>query len=216
MRALQKEAGWVVRLKRFNCLCCGGSCFGNADQVVSGRKRFCSKSCRSRYVATARHVRDRKSPAEQLACDIRRFWSKCDSSGGDDSCWNWIGGKFSTGRGQFWSKVGSGLAHRYAWEITYGDIPDGLCVCHHCDNMICVNPRHLFIGTHQDNLADRDAKGRQARGDRVNTAKLTDKSVIRIRKLAKIGKSYTTLSNQYGVSPETVRAAVLKLTWKHL
>jgi len=84
------------------------------------------------------------------------FWKQVDKSGGDDACWIWNGYKLTSGYGQYYH-VG---AHRVAWIETHGDIPDNLLVCHHCDNPSCVNPKHLFLGTHRDNTQDMIAKGR--------------------------------------------------------
>ena len=102
-----------------------------------------------------------------------RFWSRVDKNGSLPPhmphlgpCWVWVGGTFSSGYGSFWLSGRSSHAHRVAWELTYGKIPDGLFVLHCCDRPLCVRPEHLFIGTHADNVRDRDEKGRQARGDR--------------------------------------------------
>ncbi|MEI6046333.1 MAG: HNH endonuclease signature motif containing protein, partial [Chloroflexota bacterium] len=88
------------------------------------------------------------------------FWSKV-ARGEADKCWPWLGVKHSNGYGSF-SFAGYGYkAHRVAYELSTGqDIPENLFACHHCDNRLCCNPSHLFIGTHTDNMRDAIAKGR--------------------------------------------------------
>lgn len=97
---------------------------------------------------------------------VERFWSKVER-GSADGCWRWSAkstGHF--GHGSFSVRSAPVPAHRFAWQITRGAIPKGLCVLHRCDVPACVNPSHLFLGTKRDNNLDRDAKGRQASGDR--------------------------------------------------
>lgn len=90
---------------------------------------------------------------------VERFKSKIglDAKTG---CWLWLGSRHPTGYGQFSIKFKKMLAHRYAWSLENGPVPEGLYVCHKCDNPPCCNPAHLFIGTQKDNLADMKAKGR--------------------------------------------------------
>lgn len=87
----------------------------------------------------------------------RKFWSMTKQSG---ECLEWRGARVGDGYGQLRWDGKRVLAHRLAWQNKNGQIPDGLNVLHRCDNPPCVNPAHLFLGTHQENMRDRDAKGR--------------------------------------------------------
>ena len=107
-------------------------------------------------------------------------------------------------------------ANRLAWELTHGQIPDGLLVCHKCDTPLCVRPDHLFLGTTQENMADRDRKGRQARGERMNTAKLKPNDVHEIRRLAGRGMAIRQIAGMFPVQETTISAIVRRKIWRHL
>jgi hypothetical protein len=92
--------------------------------------------------------------------DLERFWLRVNKNG--DDCWTWTGFKNELGYGLFSLDHKHVKAHRVSWMVANGKIPDGLCVLHSCDNPICVNPSHLFLGTMKDNTQDMLAKGRQS------------------------------------------------------
>lgn len=134
-----------------------------------------------------------------------RLWARVDRT--DSGCWLWTGGR-STARNGFQygvMKVGGKpvRAHRVAWEVANGPIPAGAFVCHHCDTPLCVNPAHLFLGTHDDNMEDmaRKGRGRSAMGMRHWKAKLTDDDVAEIRRrfTGRRGEQ-TQLAHAFGIS----------------
>ncbi len=95
------------------------------------------------------------------------FWNRVDIRG-DEECWEWKGKPHHNGYGQFSMRGVKKDAHKYAWELTHGEIPTGLFVCHDCpggDNKMCCNPHHLFLGTHKENMQDAKRKGRIKKGD---------------------------------------------------
>jgi hypothetical protein len=159
----------------------------------------------------------RKSRA--LAYRNTRFWSHVKNT---DTCWWWTAAILKTGYGRFSLGVGKAVsAHRYAYEISYGPIPDGLCVCHRCDNKSCVRPSHLFLGTRLDNMQDMIRKGRQIVGVRrrglepVN-AKLTSRDVLDIRKRFTDGESSKSIAAEYPIHVSYIRQIAMKKCWKHL
>lgn len=97
--------------------------------------------------------------------DVARFWKYVPEKP-EDGCWHWCGNVSKVGYGRIWFNRKFVLAHRLCWVISFGVVPEKMCVLHKCDQRSCVNPDHLFIGTHQDNSDDMVRKGRQASGDR--------------------------------------------------
>lgn len=108
------------------------------------------------------------------------------------------------------------LAHRLSWEMHFGPIEDGLCVCHRCDNRACVRPDHLFLGTNADNVADRCSKGRTQRGEANTKSKMTAETVIAARQRHAAGESIASLARHYGISPQAMSAIIHRRVWTHV
>lgn len=144
----------------------------------------------------------------------QRFWAKVSRTEG---CWLWLGNSLKAGYGIFRASAPRRqvLAHRFAYESTYGRIPLGKLVCHHCDTPSCVNPRHLFVGTQFDNMADCRRKGRAAFGEKNGMAKLTIKQVREIRRRFRGGWNRTVkLADEYGINPTYLYSVVSGEFWK--
>ena len=137
-----------------------------------------------------------------------RFWAKVNVRGPDD-CWEWTAqarhnggyGKMSAGRGIILR------AHRLSWNLHHGPIPDGMCICHRCDNPSCCNPAHLFLGTHLENVHDMWAKDR-GRAPPVQSGETHPMATIPDSELPAIRVSketHSALGRKYGVSHQTIR-----------
>lgn len=151
--------------------------------------------------------------------DKERFWSHVNR-GDSDSCWEWQAGKTPRGYGRTSVKGHRSLqAHRVAWEVTYGKVPNGLEVCHKCDNPPCCNPNHLFVGTHAENMRDAVNKRRFPRrpGSRSGRAKLNDEIVNDIRqRYVKGNISQRALAREYGVTQRLIWNILHKIAWIEL
>lgn len=118
-------------------------------------------------------------------------------------CWLWNKYIKRDGYGHFRSFNKKVLAHRASYIAFFGDIPEGLLVCHKCDTPSCVNPEHLFLGTHKENSEDRNNKGRQATGLTHGKAKLSEADVQAIRNST---KRYKDIAHEFGVSLGYIKA----------
>ena len=122
---------------------------------------------------------------------------------GSGGCWIWVGASWTNGYGEIEAHgKHHQFAHRISYELHVGPIPDGLCVLHTCDYPGCVNPKHLWLGTHADNMADMARKGRcpTKKGEANPFAKLTDIQVVEIRRLLGTMRDYE-IAKIYNVSP---------------
>lgn len=144
---------------------------------------------------------------------LKRFWAKVDKRG-LNQCWEWSAGRLSNGYGAFRITGVSQSAHRASWMIHNGEIPEGMLVCHHCDNRTCINPDHLFLGTAQDNLDDMTAKNRRAKGERIGTSKLKQSEVDGIRNLYNsTNTTMVELGIKYSVHYTNVSMIINNKSW---
>lgn len=165
--------------------------------------------------------------------DRARFWDGVPEWTKTGDCWEWELGTFRQGYGRLYVRRKSMLAHRISYELNVGPIPEGMFVCHKCDNPPCVNPSHLFLGTALDNMRDKVSKGRHGnvsgddhhsrcrpetvlRGVRHWNSKLTEDDVLRIHALHAGGMIQRRLCERFNASPQTVSAILKGIKWKHL
>lgn len=140
-----------------------------------------------------------------------------------DTCWIWVGNiNPATGYGRLFFEKNL-FAHRVSYELHQGPIPEGMVVCHKCDNPPCVNPEHLFLGTHADNVNDKMSKGRWAGGslpgERHPNSKLTDEQVLEIRGLLRFphfhGK-YAQMGRAFDVDECAIHHIKSGRSWRHV
>lgn len=149
-----------------------------------------------------------------------RFWKSVDKKGIDE-CWPFIGHDFTKrGYGRFHMQNKRYGAHRIAYELSCGEIPEGFNVCHHCDNPPCCNPKHLFAGTSKDNTNDMMQKGRHRHvglGESHPNHKLTESNVRDVLYIFnKGGISSGAIARFFGVNPVTIDAITSWKTWTHV
>ena len=181
---------------------------GKPFRCVSVKKKYCSDSC--------------------------SFLARCEQK--SNGCIEWQGNLNNQGYGVIRASINGEprkmvQAHRYAWYRSHGDIPDGFCLCHKCDNRSCVNVEHLFLGTWADNNRDRSVKGRSGsriftaedkkkyserfRGENSATARLTEKDVREIRKLHGT-MPRQAIADKFGVSVGTLKNIWSGRNWRHV
>ncbi len=187
-----------------NCICqrCGKHFHQKPSRIAKGKGQFCSLDC--------------KFPNRHDSIADRFFG--CIGEKTIRGCILW-GGSVDTSKGYgtfFMPGSRPTGAHRVAYELMVGPIPEGLYVLHRCDNRLCINPTHLFLGTHQDNIADCVAKGRQARGEKQGFSKLTADDIIAIRRRCQDGESQRSIAEEFGVCQQSISNILRGVLWKHV
>lgn len=156
-----------------------------------------------------------------IKCNVKPeelFWTKVQKG---DGCWIWTGAKERHGYGHFRAQGKDIRAHRYAWELHYGQpFPAGMEAMHTCDNKGCVNPAHIRPGTHHENMLDCKAKDRHAKGRLTKKSTLADDIVRAIRSEYRLYHrkrgNGRELAKKYGVSPQVVYLIASGRTWRHI
>lgn len=149
---------------------------------------------------------------------VDRFWSKVRPEVGD-ACWEWQAARERAGYGVFNPSKAPGKkqsAHRFSWELHYGPIPDGMWVCHRCDNPSCVRPDHLFLGTPRDNYEDMHQKGRHVHGTEHFNSKLDENKVREIREMLSRKVSMYEIAEKYSVTQRSIWNIAHEKTWSHV
>lgn len=194
------------------CVVCSSTFFVDKANERIHKPKYCSVKC---FASTRKGKSSHKLTLEQL------FFSNIQKT---DGCWLWSGctnskdPKFNYGILRFNRK--KLYSHRLSWVIHNGkEIPKGMEVCHECDTPLCCNPKHLFLGTHKENMQDMSKKGRTGITNGVDSPsnKLTESQVLEIRHIHSKGLAgYRKLSQQFGVDRTTIRSIILRLKWRHI
>lgn len=181
-----------------------------------GSNHFCTKSCRSKYVASQQH----KTTVEE-------FWASVDKTPGqgpNGDCWIWTGARDRDGYGltaygrdrNIPGRKGSQKSHRISYEVSTGPIPPGLDVMHSCDNPPCCNPAHLSPGTRKDNMGDAVVRDRIPKGERSYATKLTNADVEQILVYSLAGYKKSEVTKILDISYSIVGKVIDGLRWKHI
>ena len=180
-------------------------------QCTPGRlsKRMCNPCRNKREVPNPKHGPRANIPPLSALFESRYIPEP------NSGCWLWLGSVSYRGYGNCRKVPGYFHAHRASWAIHRGPVPEGMLVCHKCDNRLCVNPDHLFLGTPADNTADMLRKGRARSpvGEKHGKSKLTEGQVYAVRSDS---RPVSLIASEYGCTRQSIDAIRSLKTWKHL
>lgn len=179
----------------------------------------CFEPYRARgYCRTHHYQWLRSTPASErpLPSAEERFWAKVDR-GAPEQCWTWQAGIGACGYGLFNANGKPDRAHRFSLSLRLGrPLRPGSVACHTCDNRVCVNPDHLYEGTHQTNVDDAVSRGRTSRGESHPISKLSEMDVLAIRHLAASGEKNRDLAARFGVAEASISNITYGRSWTHI
>lgn len=191
--------------KEHNCTCsnCKQTFYTLPSSIRRGEGKFCNPACYHEH---------RKWTHE-------KFWRHVHKT---ESCWIWTASVDHKGYGQCKGPTNTPKtwrAHRVAWYLKYGSIDPNLQLCHDCpggENILCVNPDHMFLGSNYDNVQDMVKKGRNSRGEKHPWAKLTEKQVLEIKTKVAQGLTQESIARDYNICRQTISDIHRGVRWKHL
>lgn len=169
-----------------------------AARVAKGYDRFCSVRCSATREGRRGSLRD-------------RWLARVAQT---DGCWLWRGTTSGRGYGVLYAQGRQVYAHRLAYEFFVGPIPPGLFVLHGCDTPACVNPAHLRLGTHDDNMRDAVVRDRFCHGAAHPASRLTERAVAEIRVRLSAGEKFIALARAFSVSEATIRHIATGSAWR--
>jgi hypothetical protein len=214
--ATERECGVSTAL--YNCQNCGNPFRGRTAERKRGSALYCSRSCkaieqarRTRY-ATPGRGRDGEM-TQQEAKTLRERLEAHSMPEPNSGCVLWIGAACRLGYGSMGWGGRTRKAHRMAWILAHGAISSDLFVCHKCDVPACINPDHLFLGTHRENMADRDAKCRNPRGEEIGNSKISAATAAFIRQDK---RTHSVIAKEFGLSQSAVSRIKSRDIWKYV
>lgn len=177
---------------------------------ICGAKHQAQGFCRNHYEQARRS--GKIDVIQQKGLSLAERLLKYSKPNAETGCIEWTG-HTSHGYGRIVINRKSVAAHRLVWELRNGSIPDALMICHKCDNRACINPDHMFLGAHADNMADMVAKDRQAKGVNHGNSKLNESVVKSIRSDQ---RSHKDIAAEFGVSRSLVGQVKSDSVWRHV